>query len=201
MRLLGERQVVVDCDVLQADGGTRTASICGGYLALHDALARLVATGTLTAHPLHSFCAAVSVGIVDGVARARPALRRGQPRRGGHERGDAPAGGRRRAAVRRGAGDGRGQGVHPAPSSTTCSNWRRRGLAEIVARQADTGGGPAATPMTELPPPHPGVCHGEPGQGGRAAVHPRCATSSCWPVPTGCPRWSRTPGRSSATPG
>ena len=43
MRVLGERQVVVDCDVLQADGGTRTASICGGYLALHDALARLVA--------------------------------------------------------------------------------------------------------------------------------------------------------------
>ena len=42
MRLLGERQVVVDCDVLQADGGTRTASICGGYLALHDALTRLV---------------------------------------------------------------------------------------------------------------------------------------------------------------
>ena len=43
--LLGERQVVVDCDVLQADGGTRTASICAGYLALHDALARLVHAG------------------------------------------------------------------------------------------------------------------------------------------------------------
>src|SRR5687768_6512925 len=42
MRLLGERQVVVDCDVLQADGGTRTASICGGFLALHDALTRLL---------------------------------------------------------------------------------------------------------------------------------------------------------------
>src|SRR4029079_11313133 len=42
MRKLGERQVIVDCDVLQADGGTRTASICGGYLALHDALARVV---------------------------------------------------------------------------------------------------------------------------------------------------------------
>jgi len=66
MRALGERQVVVDCDVLQADGGTRTASICGGYLALHDALSRVVATGSLAAHPLHSFCAAVSVGIVDG---------------------------------------------------------------------------------------------------------------------------------------
>ena len=41
MSLLGERQVVVDCDVLQADGGTRTASICGGYVALHDALSRV----------------------------------------------------------------------------------------------------------------------------------------------------------------
>lgn len=66
MAALGERQVVVDCDVLQADGGTRTASITGGYLALHDALARLVAAGELETHPLTAFCAAVSVGIVDG---------------------------------------------------------------------------------------------------------------------------------------
>jgi ribonuclease PH len=68
MTVLGERQVLVDCDVLQADGGTRTASICGGYLALHDALARLMAKGQLGAQPLHSHCAAISVGIVDGVA-------------------------------------------------------------------------------------------------------------------------------------
>jgi ribonuclease PH len=68
MTLLGERQIVVDCDVLQADGGTRTASICGGYLALHDALSRVVQRGALTGHPLHSFCSAISVGIVDGVA-------------------------------------------------------------------------------------------------------------------------------------
>jgi ribonuclease PH len=67
MRLLGERQVIVDCDVLQADGGTRTASICGGYLALHDALARLVQQGAIKQHPLHSLCAAISVGIVGGV--------------------------------------------------------------------------------------------------------------------------------------
>jgi ribonuclease PH len=67
MRALGERQVVVDCDVLQADGGTRTASICGGYLALHDALARLVQAKAIAQHPLHSFCAAISVGIVGGV--------------------------------------------------------------------------------------------------------------------------------------
>jgi ribonuclease PH len=66
MRALGERQVIVDCDVLQADGGTRTASICGGYLALHDALSRLVQSATIPSHPLTAFCAAISVGIVDG---------------------------------------------------------------------------------------------------------------------------------------
>ena len=66
MEVLGERQVVVDCDVLQADGGTRTASICGGFIALHDALARLLQRQQITAHPLHSFCTAISVGIVAG---------------------------------------------------------------------------------------------------------------------------------------
>jgi ribonuclease PH len=68
MKALGERQVVVDCDVLQADGGTRTAAITAGYLALHDALTRVVQNGLLSAHPLTEACAAVSVGIVDGVA-------------------------------------------------------------------------------------------------------------------------------------
>ena len=66
MGRLGERQVIVDCDVLQADGGTRTASICGGYVALHDALARLVQQRAIPAHPLTAFCAAISVGVVDG---------------------------------------------------------------------------------------------------------------------------------------
>ena len=66
MSLLGERQVIVDCDVLQADGGTRTASITGGYLALHDAFSRLISAGLLDSNPLTAFCAAVSVGIVDG---------------------------------------------------------------------------------------------------------------------------------------
>ena len=67
MRLLGECQVTVDCDVLQADGGTRTASICGGYLALHDALTRRQQRGLIAEHPLRSLCAAISVGIIDGV--------------------------------------------------------------------------------------------------------------------------------------
>ena len=65
MKLLGERQVVVDCDVLQADGGTRTASISGAYVALHDALTRAVLAGRVPAHPLTTACAAVSVGLVD----------------------------------------------------------------------------------------------------------------------------------------
>ena len=65
---LGKRQVIVDCDVLQADGGTRTASICGGYLALHDAVTRLVQDGALRASAMVGECAAVSVGLIDGVA-------------------------------------------------------------------------------------------------------------------------------------
>ncbi len=68
MKLMGERQILVDCDVLQADGGTRTASISGAYVALHDACTRLVAAGKLPAHPLSTACAAVSVGVVDAMA-------------------------------------------------------------------------------------------------------------------------------------
>ena len=65
---LGERTVTIDCDVLQADGGTRTAAITGGYVALALAAERLVATGLLARNPIHGQIAAVSVGIVDGVA-------------------------------------------------------------------------------------------------------------------------------------
>ncbi len=65
--MLGEVQITVDCDVLQADGGTRTASICGGYVALHDACSRFVAAGKMAAHPLTDQCAAISVGIVDAL--------------------------------------------------------------------------------------------------------------------------------------
>ena len=66
MKLLGERQILIDCDVLQADGGTRTASICGAYLALHDAITRVQQNGGLSINPLHSLCAAISVGIHNG---------------------------------------------------------------------------------------------------------------------------------------
>jgi ribonuclease PH len=66
MVALGERQVLIDCDVLQADGGTRTASISGAWVALHDALTRAVGSGP---HPVVDHLAAVSVGIIDGECR------------------------------------------------------------------------------------------------------------------------------------
>ena len=61
---LGERQIRIDCDVLQADGGTRTAAVTGSYVALHKALQRLVASGQLPALPLSDSVAAVSCGVV-----------------------------------------------------------------------------------------------------------------------------------------
>ena len=64
---LGERQIVVDCDVLQADGGTRTAAITGACVAVHDALVGLVTAGKLAHNPMREFVAAVSVGIHQGV--------------------------------------------------------------------------------------------------------------------------------------
>ncbi|GMR04524.1 MAG: ribonuclease PH [Thermodesulfobacteriota bacterium] len=64
--LLGERTVIVDCDVLQADGGTRTASVTGAYVALVDTLSALVSTGEISSLPVVDSVAAVSVGIVKG---------------------------------------------------------------------------------------------------------------------------------------
>lgn len=66
LKALGERTVTLDCDVLQADGGTRTAAITGGYVALAQAIATLVSKGALRASPLHGQVAAVSVGIFRG---------------------------------------------------------------------------------------------------------------------------------------
>ena len=63
---LGERTITIDCDVIQADGGTRTASITGGYIALEMAIRRLIEQGALSENPLISNVAAVSVGIVKG---------------------------------------------------------------------------------------------------------------------------------------
>jgi len=64
---LGERTVKLDCDVIQADGGTRTAGITGAFVALHDAVGTLLERGVLSASPIRDFVAAVSVGLVEGV--------------------------------------------------------------------------------------------------------------------------------------
>ncbi len=68
LKALGERTVTVDCDVLQADGGTRTAAITGGYVALADAIDALLERRALRTNPLHGQVAAISVGIYRGVA-------------------------------------------------------------------------------------------------------------------------------------
>jgi len=63
---LGERTISLDCDVIQADGGTRTAAITGAFVAAHDAVSFLLAQGKLTASPIRDVVAAISVGIVEG---------------------------------------------------------------------------------------------------------------------------------------
>lgn len=65
-QLLGENTIIVDCDVLQADGGTRTASITGGFVALYDAIRFMNENGLINTWPIKEFIAAVSVGIIDG---------------------------------------------------------------------------------------------------------------------------------------
>jgi ribonuclease PH len=68
LKLLGERTLSLDCDVLQADGGTRTAAITGAYVAAHDAVSWLMSSGKLQASPVRGAVAAVSVGMLQGVA-------------------------------------------------------------------------------------------------------------------------------------
>jgi len=69
LKALGERQILIDCDVLQADGGTRTASITGAWLALKQAVGYLLEEGVIKADPVHAQLAAVSCGIISGEAR------------------------------------------------------------------------------------------------------------------------------------
>ncbi len=121
LEAMAEIQITLDCDVLQADGGTRTASICGAYVALHDACTRLLRLGKLRAHPVREACAAVSVGIVDALPMLDLAYRGGQPGGSGHERGDDGS-----RAVRRGPGHRRGHALHAAASSTAFSAWPSR---------------------------------------------------------------------------
>lgn len=65
LRKLGERTIIIDCDVIEADGGTRVASITGGYIALYEAVSRLLSEGKLANNPMGTFLAAISVGIKD----------------------------------------------------------------------------------------------------------------------------------------
>ncbi|RVU84131.1 ribonuclease PH [Leucothrix sargassi] len=66
MEALGERQIMIDCDVIQADGGTRTASISGAYVAMHDAVQKLMKKRNLKRNPIHGQLASISVGIYNG---------------------------------------------------------------------------------------------------------------------------------------
>lgn len=66
LKALGERQIMIDCDVIQADGGTRTASITGGFVALHEAISHLLDKGLIKKNPLYGMVASVSVGIYEG---------------------------------------------------------------------------------------------------------------------------------------
>ena len=69
MRMLGERTITLDCDVLQADGGTRTASVTGAFVALYQAIKRMQQARMIQGNPIRTFIAAVSVGVVDGEGR------------------------------------------------------------------------------------------------------------------------------------
>jgi ribonuclease PH len=88
MEALGERTVWIDCDVIRADGGTRTASVTGALVALGLAIQKLLAQRALKVNPLKDYLAAISVGIVGGGVAARPQLPGRFRRRSGHERGD-----------------------------------------------------------------------------------------------------------------
>ena len=66
MDVLGERSITIDCDVIQADGGTRTTSITGGMIVLYDAIQKLMSSGALEVNPIQNFVSAISIGMVDG---------------------------------------------------------------------------------------------------------------------------------------
>ena len=82
MKALGERQITLDCDVIQADGGTRTAAITGAWVALKLRLPASRGGGVLARDPILDHVAAISCGVFNGAAGARPRLRGGQQRRG-----------------------------------------------------------------------------------------------------------------------
>ena len=120
-KALGENTIVLDCDVLQADGGTRTAAITGAYVALVDAVSYLRDKGALAGEPLTSSVAAVSVGIVGGEPMLDLCYEEDVTRRDRHERRHD-----RRRRLRRGAGDRRGCALRPRPARPAARPGDRR---------------------------------------------------------------------------
>ena len=102
MQKLGERTITIDCDVLQGDGGTRTASVTGGYIALALACRRLMEEGVLLQWPLKGYVAGVSAGIVDNCALLDLCYAERQPCHGGSQLRDERWGADRTAGYRRG---------------------------------------------------------------------------------------------------
>ena len=129
LKALGERSIHLDCDVLQADGGTRTAAITGAYVAAHDAVSWLIGQGRIAASPIRDAVAAVSVGIVRRRAAARPGLHRGLRLRHRHERRHD-----RQRRFRRGAGHGRRRAVL-ARRDGRAAGAGRTGIGDLVAAQ------------------------------------------------------------------
>ena len=129
---LGERTVYVDCDVVEADGGTRCAAVSGGYLALHLALKRAVDAGRSHVTAPERLGRRGQRGGGRGHAGPRPGVRGGLRGRGRHERGDD-----RQGALHRGAGDGR----EPSPSSGVSLDellgLAEQGIAQIKEAQTD----------------------------------------------------------------
>ncbi len=140
MGLLGERQVIVDCDVLQADGGTRTASICGGYLALHDALTRLVAGRAHRRPPARPTSARPSPSASSTACRCSTCPTSRTPSAEVDMNVVMTGGG----PLRRGAGHGRGRCRSAAASSTRCSASAEAGIGEIIDLQRESWPTPPA---------------------------------------------------------
>ena len=129
---LGERQISIDCDVLQADGGTRCASITGAMVALADAVAWLRGKRLLAADPLRDFVAAVSVGIVDG----EPVLDLDYAEDSGCDT-DMNVVMTGAGRLRRGAGHRRGRAVHARADGRSCSTLARSAASRELIAAAD----------------------------------------------------------------
>jgi hypothetical protein len=133
LQALGERTLTLDCDVLQADGGTRTASITGAWVAAHDALGTLMARGAMAAAPARRGGRRLG-GHVAGRAGSRPGLPGGFRLRYRHECRDDRAG-----RLRRDPGHGRGGALRPSRRPMPCSNWPARHRAAGPRAACRTG--------------------------------------------------------------